>query len=99
MFMLIGLGSALVVGSILHKPDAIGWLIGWVLVGAGGWFIPRRFVSGMFVGAAIAMESLILLIFLEKRINPPSPRIHVITGCCATSDTVSPAMKLRETIT
>ncbi len=58
----IGLGIALVVVGLLSQRPKIEWLVGWALFGTGGWLIPQRFVSGMFVGAAVAMELMMLLI-------------------------------------
>jgi hypothetical protein len=84
--IMIAFGVAFVVGSVLHKPAEIGWVVGWALVGVGGWFIPRRFVSGMFVGAAIAMELLILLVWLENWMNPPRNEIQWFGPNCLARD-------------
>jgi hypothetical protein len=51
----------------LRTPDAgYCWLVGWVIISVGGWMIPHRFTAGVVVGAACAMESIMLVMFLAK---------------------------------
>lgn len=52
------------IATAFELPNDAQWLVGWFLVGFGGWVIPSRLVAGIFIGFALAFETLLLLKWL-----------------------------------